>query len=272
LNGRCVREAVDPICQAGKAVQNDRFEAEWEDCRNREETATRVCDRLRGQEIRSCEIEAEAERSACQAGRAILESLAGHGSIASLSGQVRASGGLLAIFSGFSLEGGLDQLRMDLEFSTSLDLDGTIAFRPGESLDSLADCISAWQGSYRVKIEMPLAANGMTGTLRTETSSLVTDWSGYVLPAEAAPAPLEALFVGDPELLANCHIGLTTGKVAAAMVGDNGGYYAGRINFEIKPLPSRILLAPARIGYSETLHSLPPEFSATHLRFEVVKR
>ena len=214
LNGRCVREAVDPICQAGKAVQNDRFEAEWEDCRNREETATRDCDRLRGQEIRSCEIEAEAERSACQAGRAIVESLAGHGSIASLSGQVRASGGLLAIFSGFSLEGGLDQLRMDLEFSTSLDLDGTIAFRP---------------------------------------------------------APLEALFVGNPELLANCHIGLTTGKVAAAMVGDNGGYYAGRINFEIKPLPSRILLAPARIGYSETLHSLPPEFSATHLRFEVVQ-
>ena len=272
LNGRCVNEGVDPICEAARANWNNKYDAEMALCLNREVAAKIDCERLRNQEIRSCEIETASETSACEAAREIVGRNAGTTPFASVSGAVRTTGGLRAIFSSFELEGGLSDLRMNLGFSAALDLDGTVNFNPVAGLAPLAACIAAWQGTYRAKIVMPLAASSMIGSVKAGDAALVTAWSGYVLPASVTPAPLEAVFVDNPGLLADCRIGLSIEKVATAMSGEDGGYFAGEIGFEIQPLPSRIELAPATIDYGGSMYSSMPLFNETHMRFEIGER
>jgi hypothetical protein len=269
LNGRCVNEGVDPICEAARTIRNNRYAAEMELCLNREATAKSDCESLRSQEIRSCKIEAATEKSACEAGREVVEVNADAAAYATVSGQVRTTGGLRAIYSSFELGEDLSDLRLNLGFSAALDLEGTVSFNPRSGLGQLGTCIAAWKGLYRAKVVMPLAASSMIGSVETDGAALVTNWSGYVLSAAVTPSPLQAIFVEHPGLLADCQIGLTVDRVAGALVGEDGGYFGGGIGFEIQPLPSRIQLEPATLEYGERTYGSMPVLSGKHLRFEL---
>lgn len=269
LNNRCVKEGIDPICEAAKSSQNSRFEVAHDACLGQEATARRDCERLRAQEIRSCEIEAASAQSACEASRDVVEEFSEVASIASVSMGVRSAGGLAAVFSDFEIEGDLTGLRQNLRFSAALKLSGNIKFTPRTELGPMAECIAAWQDSFDSVVVLPQLANSMIGTMESAETALVTAWTGHVVTASVAPTPLEALFVGNPGLLADCHIGLTVDKVSAAVTGENSEYITGRYQFEIQPTPSRIDLGAASVVYGENIFHAEPRLSPTHLKYEV---
>jgi hypothetical protein len=271
LNGRCVREGEDPICEAGKTVQNNRFEEEWEACLYRETAARADCERLREQEFRSCQLEVGAELSACMASRDMAVSQFGGGPFGSLSGQARPSGGLRAVLSGFAIEGDLEGLRASMSFISSLDLDGRLTVRSRETLGALARCMDAWQGSYRSKMALPLTAKRLNGSMQAEQGDLVSSWPVYKLSATVTPTPLEAVFVHDPGLLADCHIGLTSDKVLDALSGRDAAYYSGRIDLEVHPQPARIVLAPAVVAFNLGSYRARPTLSGHFLTFEITR-
>ena len=77
------------------------------------------------------------------------------------------------------------------------------------------------------------------------------------------------MFVENPNLLADCQIGLTVQKVANAIDGPNANYLSGQYPIEIQPLPSRINFAAASVKYGDDIFSAEAELSDTHLRYEV---
>ena len=93
--------------------------------------------------------------------------------------------------------------------------------------------------------------------------------TSHVVAASISPAPLEAMFVDNPNLLADCQIGLTVNKVAAAVTGDSSEYITGDYHFEIQPTPSRIDLGEASVAYGENVFIAEPQLSPTHLKYEV---
>jgi hypothetical protein len=158
---------------------------------------------------------------------------------------------------------------MKLGFSAALDLAGSIRFAPREALGNLSECMNAWQSSFDGKVVLPQLTNSMIGAIKSAPSTLITDWSGYVVTASINPTPLEYMFVGNPNLLANCQIGLTVDKVVDAIEGAGHDYLAGKYFFEIQPKQSRIKLAPASVEYGGQPLLAEPELSATHLRYEI---
>lgn len=269
LNNRCVNEGTDPICEAARTAQNQKYDTAHTACVEREASARRDCERLRTQEIRSCEIEAASAQSACAAGREAAEKFSDAARFAEVSLGVKTKGGFAAVFSGFQIEGDLAGMRQRMGFGAALEVSGVIRFAPDRKLGPLADCINAWQKSFDAVVVLPQSATGMIGTIRPTQSAFVTDWTGYVVTASIAPTPLEALFVENPRLLADCQIGLTVGEVAAAIAGPGSGYVAGRYDLEIQPAPSRIDLARASVTMGDDVFTATPELSRTYLKYEV---
>jgi hypothetical protein len=269
LNNRCVNEGVDPICVAARAAQNSRYEASRSACMSQEAAARNDCEKLRLQEIRSCEIEAATERSACEAGRETVRKFSDAGAFAGVSVNMKTSGGLAAVFSDFEIEGDLANIRQNLRFSAALELSGDIRFASRKELGPIAACINAWQKPFAGVVVLPQLANNMIGTITVTETALVTDWTGHVVTASISPTPLEAIFVENPNLLADCQIGLSVSKVAAAVTGAGNEYLAGRYYFEIQPTPSRIDLGMASVAYGEDVFKASPELSTTHLKFNV---
>ena len=269
LNNRCINEGIDPICEAARTAQNVRHERARSACLEREAAAGQDCERLRSQEIRSCEIETASERSACEAGREIVRDFSDAGAFAGVFMEMKTNGRFTAVYSDFEIEGDLARIRQNLDFSAALKLSGTIRFAPKTELGPIAACMNAWQKSFDGTVVLPQLANSMIGTIVPTQTALVTTWTGQVVTASISPSPLEALFVENPNLLANCHIGLSVGKVAAAVTGDNSDYVAGRYPLEIQPSPSRIDLATASVAFGDDVFNAMPELSSTHLKYEV---
>jgi hypothetical protein len=269
LNNRCVNEGTDPICEAARTAQNIRYETQRTECLGREEAIRLDCERRRAQELRSCEIESATELSACEFGLKTVRNSSDRDSFADTSLALRTSGNLGAIFSTFEIEGDLETLKQNLSFNAELELSGTVAFAPSKSLESLAFCMEAWDSSFDIRAVLPQQASSMIGEITTTNSGLFTDWSGYVETASINPTPLESMFVENPNLLADCRIGLTVDKVSSAVSGENSEYLTGKYQLEIKPHSSRINIGMARVRFGETAFEGVPVLSVGYLKYEI---
>lgn len=269
LNNRCVSEATDPICEAARAAQNAKFEEERAACLEQEALEQEDCERLAAQERASCELEANSERTACQAVKTAVAENAGLSEFADIELKFQAGGNLSATFSNFSIEGDLESLRLNLGLSGTLRLDGSIRFAPRQALGPLAACMNAWQKSFQGRVVLPYQASSMIAPIQTLPTDLTTRWSGYILSASINPAPLEAMFVDNPGLLAGCHIGLTVDTVSGAVSGAGSDYLSGRYLLEIQPSASRIRLSDASLASGDEEYRAPPLLGDTHLKYEI---
>ena len=153
--------------------------------------------------------------------------------------EVKDLGWSCVVFSEFEIEGDLAGLRQDLRFSAALELSGVIRFAPRKELGPIASCINAWQKRFDSVVVLPQLSNSMIGTMVPTKTALVTEWTGHVVAASISPTPLEAMFVENPSLLADCQIGLTVSKVAAAVTGDSSEYITGKLPFrDYNPNPA----------------------------------
>jgi hypothetical protein len=271
LNNRCLNEGTDPICEAAKAAQNVINDANRDSCIEQEQVDHQNCQRLVAQQLQSCEIEAASEKSACDAGLETVREFSDTPTFADVELQIESSGGLSSIFSGFEIEGELENIRLKLGFAGAMYLKGSIRFAPRQNLGPLTSCMNAWQKSFEGKVAMPYLGSSMIGTIDSGRSYLETNWSGYVVSAPITPTPLEAIFVDNPNLLADCQIGLTVDKVARAIEGASSDYLRGNYMFEIQPLPSRISFAQATVEYGSMMYLAEPELSSTFLKYDVQK-
>jgi hypothetical protein len=250
-------------------AQNDKYESARKSCIEQETLADSDCKKLAAQELRSCEIEAATEQSACAAGKETVNEFSEIESFAEVGLKLEASGGLSAIFSDMEIEGDLASIRLNLGFSAALTLNGSVRFAPRQELGQLAACMNGWQKSFTGTVVLPQLASNMIGAIKPSGSALTVDWSGYTIPASINPIPLEDLFVDNPNLLADCQIGLTVTKVAAAISGENTDYLAGIYPFEIQPSSSRINLAHASVSYGEDVFAAAPVLSDSHLKYAI---
>ena len=100
---------------------------------------------------------------------------------------------------------------------------------------------------------------------------LTAQWSGFGITIESQPSPLESVFVNNPQLLANCTIGLTVQKVEQAIAGDDEAFFRGEVNLVLQALPTKIHLAPATIQFGNVVHSAQAKLSARHLQYDIQK-
>jgi hypothetical protein len=269
LNNRCVKEAVDPICEASRNRQNTRYDTDRAACISNAEAAKQECDRLSEQALRSCQIETGFEDSVCESIKSSMKSLSQGTPLAHVSAQTRAKGRLSASFSNFRIEGDLSGLKLDMSLESDLQLDGDLNFSPGNIARPLANCIVAWSTPFKNRFVNTPAVNNMLSNFEQRHSTLVANWSGFGLTIDTKPSPLESAFVGNPQLLANCRVGLTVKKVEQAFTGDDAEFFRGHMELEIQPLPTKIHLAPATIELGGNIYSAEADLSSSYLRYDI---
>lgn len=269
LNNRCVKEAVDPMCEASRNRQNTRYDADRGACISNAEAAKRECDRLNDQALRSCQIETGFEDSVCESIKFSVKSLSQGTPLAHVSAQTRAKGKLSANFSNFRIEGDLNGLKLDMSLESDLQLEGDLHFSPGNIARPLANCIVAWSTPFKNRFVNTPAVNNMLSSFEQRHSTFVANWSGFGLTIDTKPSPVESAFVGNPQLLANCRIGLTVKKVERAFTGDDAEFFRGHMELEIQPLPTKIHLAPATIELGGNIYSAEADLSSLHLRYDI---
>jgi len=269
LNNRCVKEAVDPLCEASRSRQNAKYDAGRAACISNAEAAKQECDRLNAQALRSCQIETGFEDSVCESIKSSMKSLSQGTPLAHVSAQTQARGQLSANFSNFRIEGDLSGLKLDMLLKSDLQLDGDLNFSPGDIARPLANCIVAWSTPFKNRFVNTPAVNNMLSNFEQRHSTLVANWSGFGLTIDTKPSPLESAFVGNPQLLANCGIGLTVKKVEQAFTGDDAEFFRGQMELEIQPLPTKIHLAPATIKLGGNIYSAEADLSSSHLRYDI---
>ncbi len=269
LNNRCVKEAVDPICEASRSRQNARYDTDRAACISNAEAAKQECDQLNDQALRSCQIEIGFEDSVCESNKSSMKSLSQGSPLAHVSAHTRAKGKLSANFSNFRIEGDLSGLKLDMFLESDLQLDGDLNFSPGNIARPLANCIVAWTTPFKNRFVNTPAVNNMLSNFEQRHSTLVANWSGFGLTIDTKPSPLESAFVGNPQLLANCRIGLTVKKVEQALTGDDAEFFRGHMQLEIQPLPTKIHLAPATIELGGNIYSGDAELSSSYLRYDI---
>lgn len=272
LNNRCVSEASDPLCEAARKDQNDRYEAERSGCIARAEESKEECDQLNAQALRSCQIESGFAGSACESVRSGLIDIGPGVPLATVSAQAETSGRLRVNFSNFRLEGDLERLKLDMSLITDLQFNGDLNFSPGDIERSLAQCIADWSAPFNSRFTATPEVSNLLSNLEETRDTLIAPWSGFGLTIETGQSPLEARLVGDPRLLAKCRIGLTVSHVEGAMTGKDRGFYQGQIELEIQPLPTRIHLAPAWAGSDGRMYSAEAELSSSHLLYAISER
>jgi hypothetical protein len=271
LNNRCVSEAIDPLCEASRSRQNARYEADRAACISDAETLKQECNQLAAQTLRSCQIEAEFQDSTCETIKTSIKGLKAGAPLAHVSTRTRTRGKLSANFSNFRIEGNLERLKLDMTLKSDLELDGNLNFSPGKIARPLADCITAWSAPFKSRFATTPMVNNLLSNLEESTSTLTANWSGFGLSIDTNPSPLESVFVGNPQLLANCKIGLTANKVEQAFSGDDSEFFSGHVELEIQPLPTRIHLAPATLELGGQMYSAEAKLSAGHLRYDIEK-
>ncbi|MDH4019902.1 MAG: DUF2914 domain-containing protein, partial [Xanthomonadales bacterium] len=269
LNNRCVSEAVDPLCEAARSRQNARYDDERTACISRAENAKRECDRLNAQAFNSCQIESGFEDSSCESVKNSLKALSQGTTVAQISALSPLSGTLTTSFSNFLIEGDLASLKLDMSLKSNLQLDGDLSFEPVNIAQPLSDCIAAWSGPFNTRLTGTPVVNSLLSTFEAGTNRLTANWSGFGVTIEARPSALKSIFIGNPQLLANCKIGLKVSTVEQAIIGTDAAFFQGQTDLLIQPQPTKILLAPATIKFGKMVHSAEAELSAQHLQYDI---
>jgi len=269
LNNRCVSEAIDPLCEASRNRQNAKYEADRTACITEAEAARTECDQLAAQAVESCRIESKFEGSACESSKAAMQAPRAGTALATVSAQTRAAGKLTSSFSNFRVEGDLESLKLDMTLKSDLQLGGNLEFRPDGINPPLADCIAAWSAPFKNRFATTPAVNNLLTGLQATENALTATWSGFGLSIDTSPSPLESVFVGNPQLLANCRISLTVSEVEQAISGDDAEFFTGNIELELQPLPTIIRLAPATIESGSTVYTGDARLSDRHLRYDI---
>jgi hypothetical protein len=269
LNNRCISEATDPLCEASRSRQNAKYENERLACIDRAETSKRECDQLNAQVLRSCQIESGFEDSACQSTRASIEALKPGEPLARLNTRASLSGSLSVNFSNFRIDGDLERLQLDMSVQSDIQVSGEISLTPGNIGRALANCMAAWGKPFRSRFANTPVVNKLISNLGTTDNSLTAHWSGFGLNIDTKPSPLESVLVGNPQLLANCKIGLTVEEVEDHLAGADAEFFRGQMELEILPLPTNIHLAPVTIQSGDMTHSAAGQLSARFLRFDL---
>ncbi len=269
LNNRCISEAVDPLCEAARKRQNERYDEERNACIAQAEHEKRECDRLNAQALSSCQIESGFEESACESVRTSLNALQSNEPLAIISASALAKGSLTANFSNFMLENDLDGLKMDLSLQSRLQLDGDLYFEPTDVSAPLANCIAAWSKPFASRLTGAPTLTSLLSEFERNPDMLTASWSGFGVTLKSRPSPLESVFVDNPQLLANCKIGLTVSQVEQAISGDDAAFFQGQTELIIQALPTKIHLAPATIGYGSTVYSATASLTFQHLRYDI---
>ena len=269
LNNRCVSQATDPLCEAARKRQNARYDNERATCISHAENAKRECDRLNAQVLSSCQIESGLEESACESIKASLKSSDPGTSLALVSAQSRSTGTLNANFSNFNIEGDLDSLKLDFSLQSKMQMNGELSFKPTAAAKSLAKCIRAWNAPFESRFTSTPVMQGLVNSFDQSSSTLTASWSGFGITIDAQPSPLESIFVNNPQLLANCNIGLTVSKVEQAIGGDDAAFFRGKTDLIIQPIPTKIHLAPASIMFENMVYSADGKLSSQHLKYDI---
>jgi len=269
LNNRCVNEAEDPICEAARDRQNNKYEADWTNCIANAEAEKLDCEQLGAQALRSCEIESGFEQLACEAVKSSIASLNKGSPLATSEAQAAARGRLSVVFSNISIDGDFTRLKMDMRLKSNMKLGGKLEFSPGKLPQALASCITDWKAPFSSRVVSSPAVNSMLTTLSQHGNAFTANWSGYLVPLEIKPSPLESVFGRNPSLLANCSIGLTVGDVERAFTGDDADFFTGQLELEIQPQPTMIYLSPATVQYGEQEFQGKAVLSSTHVRYDI---
>jgi len=269
LNNRCVSEATDPICEAARTRQNVKYDVSRRACIANVEATKLECDQLNAQIARSCQIEAGFEGSVCESIKSSVESLNGESPLALVSAETRSIGTLSANFSNFRIDGNLEGLKLDMTLKSQLELNGDLHFSPASIARPLADCITAWSGPFRGRFIATPQVNSLLTTFQANSSALTATWSGFGITVDTTPSPLQSVFVGNPQLLANCRIGLTVQQVEQAFVDEDADFFHGQIKLDIQPLPTKIHLAPATIQFGKQIYSAKANLTSSFLRFDI---
>ncbi len=269
LNNRCIREAIDPLCEASRARHNAKYSADRATCIAHAETSKWECDQLNAQAAHSCQIESGFENSVCESMRNSMKSLKGGASLATVSAQTNSKGTLSVNFSNFRIETDLTRLKLDITLNADLQLDGTLSFSPSNSALPLNSCIAAWSTPFKTRFATTPTVNNLLSNFEASNNTLAAHWSGFGLTIDISPSPLESVFVNNPQLLASCKIGLTVKKVEDAFAGDDAEFFRERISLEIQPLPTIIHLAPATIESDNRVYSAEAQLTAQNLRYDI---
>ena len=269
LNNRCVSEATDPLCEAARSRQNARYDDERAACISRAENAKRECDSLNAQAFNSCQIESGFEDSACESVKNGLKALNQGTTIAQVSARSPLRGTLTTSFSNFLVEGDLAGLKLDISLKSSLQLDGELSFKSVNIAQPLSGCITAWSGPFHSRLTGTPVVNSLLSNFEIGTNRLTANWSGFGVIIETQPSPLESVFVGNPQLLANCKIGLTVSKVEQAIAGNDAAFFRGQTDLLIQPQPTKIQLAPATIEFGKMVYSAEAKLSTQHLQYDI---
>ena len=269
LNNRCVNQAVDPICEAARSRQNAKYDADRKSCVASAEAAKLECERLSAQALRSCEIESGFEQSICEVIKSGIASMHEGNPLATAEARVIFQGQLGALFSNISIDGDFTRLKMDMALKSNMIVDGKLEIRPGNILQPLASCVTAWSVPFSSRAVRSVAVNRMLTTLSEDTNDFTATWSGYEVSVETTPSPLESIFVGHSHLLANCSIGLTVSDVEQAFMGEGAKFFKGQVKLEIQPMPVIIRLSPATLEYDDRVFRGDAMISSNHVRYDV---
>jgi len=269
LNNRCVSEVQDPICERARSRQNQKYEADRANCIADAEAAKQDCEQLSAQALRSCEIESGFELSACESVKSDLASLNKEIPLTRSEAQAVFQGRLSAVFSNISIDGDFIRLKMDMAIKSGMRLDGQLEFSPGELPPVLARCVAAWNAPFTSRAIAPSVANTMLTTFSNTDSAFIANWSGYILPVDIVPSPLESVLVDNPNLLANCSIGLSVSDVENAFTGDNAGFFTGQLGLELQPQPAIIHMTPATMQFDGREYQGQAVISSTHVRYDI---
>jgi hypothetical protein len=269
LNNRCVSEAIDPLCEATRNRQNARYDSERVACISSAENTKQECDRLNAQALRSCQIESKFEESACESVRTSLKAFNQKTPVADVNAQANASGTLRANFSNFLIEGDLERLKLDVSLHSMLQLDGKLNFKPVSHTQPLDKCVVAWSAPFKNRFASTSPFNNLLSNIQLDQDMLTAQWSGFGITIETRSSPLESIFVDNPQLLANCKIGLTVNKVENAIAGDDGAFFRGEVELVLQALPTKIHLAPATIQFGNMVYSAQANLSARYLQYDI---
>jgi hypothetical protein len=272
LNNRCVSEAEDPICVSARSRQNAKHEADRASCIANAEAAMLDCEQLSAQALRSCEIESGFEQSSCEAVKSGIASLQKGSPLATSEAQATVQGWLSAVFSNISIDGDFTRLKMDMALNSNMKLEGKLEFNPGNLPQPLVSCVTAWSAPFTSRAITSSAVTSILTTLSEADNAFTANWSGYILPLEIIPSPLESVFVDNPNLLANCSIGLTVSDVERVFTGDDADFFTGRLELEIQPQTAVISLSPATVQYGEREFQGKAVISSTHVRYDIAEK
>jgi hypothetical protein len=269
LNNRCISQVEDPICAAARTSRNAKYEAEWTNCIADAEAARLDCEQLGAQALRSCEIESGFELSACESVKSELATQNSEIPLTTCEAQAAVEGRIGIVFSDISIDGDFARLRMDMALRSRMKLNGQLQFSPGNLPDSLTSCVAAWNAPFVSRAVTPQVANSMLTDLLQSENIFTANWSGYILPVDIVPSPLESVFVDNPSLLANCSIGLSVRDVENVFTGEDADFFTGQLGLEIQPQTATIQLSPATMRYGKDEYQGEAVISATHVRYDV---